>query len=153
MSSTPSAETDIPATAAICAENHSPASASEPSPAQGMTLFPQSRSNQWVVAGLCLILTGWVCYRWVELSYWGSREIEIQRQPELEYAYIVNLNTATWIELALLEGIGEVLGKKIVADREANGPFRNVEDLTRVRGIGDKKLEPLRKRLYVDLKE
>ena len=40
-------------------------------------------------------------------------------------------------ELETLPGIGEVRARAIVADREANGPFRIVEDLTRVKGIGE----------------
>lgn len=49
----------------------------------------------------------------------------------------VNLNTATVEELMTLPGIGEKRAKAIVADREANGPFRVPEDLTRVDGIGE----------------
>ena len=49
----------------------------------------------------------------------------------------VNLNTATMEELMTLPGIGEKRAAAIVADREANGPFRVPEDLTRVDGIGE----------------
>jgi competence protein ComEA len=36
------------------------------------------------------------------------------------------------------------LARRIVADREQNGPFRSVDDLARVKGIGPKTLEHLR---------
>ena len=49
----------------------------------------------------------------------------------------VNLNTATARELETLPGIGEKRAADIVADREANGPFRIAEDITRVKGIGE----------------
>ena len=49
----------------------------------------------------------------------------------------VNLNTATAEELMTLPNIGEKRAAAIIADREANGPFRTVEDLTRVDGIGE----------------
>lgn len=49
----------------------------------------------------------------------------------------INLNTATAAELETLPGIGEKRAADIVADREANGPFRIVEDITRVSGIGE----------------
>ena len=39
--------------------------------------------------------------------------------------------------------MGPSTAEKIVADREANGPFRTVEDLKRVSGIGDKKFADL----------
>ncbi|MCL1799068.1 MAG: ComEA family DNA-binding protein [Eggerthellaceae bacterium] len=51
----------------------------------------------------------------------------------------VNLNTATMSELTTLPGVGEATAKKIIADREANGPFLSVEDIMRVSGIGEKK--------------
>lgn len=50
---------------------------------------------------------------------------------------VLNLNRASATELDTLPGIGPVLAERIVADREANGPFASVEDLTRVAGIGD----------------
>jgi competence protein ComEA len=49
----------------------------------------------------------------------------------------INLNTATQAELETLPGIGPTLAQAIVAERERSGGFRSVEDLRRVRGIGD----------------
>jgi competence protein ComEA len=56
----------------------------------------------------------------------------------------VNLNTATADALDALPGIGPATAAAIVADRAAHGPFRSVDDLGRVRGIGDAKLAQLR---------
>ncbi|MGD9688967.1 MAG: ComEA family DNA-binding protein [Phycisphaerales bacterium] len=56
----------------------------------------------------------------------------------------INLNTAGATELQLLPGIGPALAARIIADREANGPFASVEDLDRVRGIGPRTIEKLR---------
>lgn len=56
----------------------------------------------------------------------------------------ININTATAEELALLPGIGPALAKRIIEDREKNGPFETVEQLDRVKGIGPKKMEKLR---------
>ena len=55
----------------------------------------------------------------------------------------IDLNTATKEELMTLPGIGEKRAADIIADREANGPFRIPEDLTRVSGIGEGILEGL----------
>lgn len=55
----------------------------------------------------------------------------------------VNLNVASAAELDALPGVGPATAEKIVADREANGPFATVEDLKRVSGIGDKKFADL----------
>ena len=62
---------------------------------------------------------------------------------------VVNLNTATQEELETLPGIGEVLAQRILEYRERNGPFRSVEDLTEVSGIGDQRLEDLRPHVTV----
>lgn len=56
----------------------------------------------------------------------------------------LNVNQATAEQLVQLNGIGEALAQRIVADREKNGPFSSVDDLTRVSGIGEKKLEGFR---------
>ena len=59
---------------------------------------------------------------------------------------LVNLNTATPVELEALPGVGPVLAGAIVAWREDNGGFGSVGQLQEVSGIGPKsfaKLEPL----------
>lgn len=56
----------------------------------------------------------------------------------------VNINTATAEQLAVLPGVGEVIGQAIVDYRQMNGPFKTVDDLAEVKGIGEKKLEAIR---------
>ena len=55
----------------------------------------------------------------------------------------VNINTADAGTLQTLPGIGEKRAADIIADREANGPFRYPEDITRVKGIGEETLAEL----------
>ncbi|GIV57108.1 helix-hairpin-helix domain-containing protein [Rhodocaloribacter litoris] len=62
----------------------------------------------------------------------------------------VNLNTATAPELERLPRIGPKLAARIVAYREAHGPFRRVADLVHVRGIGPKTLADLEPLLFVE---
>ena len=57
---------------------------------------------------------------------------------------VVNINTADAASLDALPGVGPSTATKIVADREANGPFATPDDLGRVSGIGPKKLEALK---------
>ncbi len=49
---------------------------------------------------------------------------------------VLNVNRATAVELEGLPGIGSSLARRIVADREARGPFATVESLARISGIG-----------------
>jgi competence protein ComEA len=62
---------------------------------------------------------------------------------------LINLNTATQAELETLPGIGPVYAGNIVAYREAN-PFRTVEDVEQVPGIGPKRLEAMRPLVTVE---
>jgi len=64
-----------------------------------------------------------------------------------EKAPRVNLNTATVDDLTTLPGIGPSYAKRIVDFREKNGPFKRVEDLLNVQGIGEKTLEKIRDRI------
>lgn len=57
---------------------------------------------------------------------------------------LVNLNQATAADLEALPGIGPVLAERIVAWREANGPFPSIDVLGEVSGIGEVLLENLR---------
>jgi competence protein ComEA len=61
----------------------------------------------------------------------------------------VNINTADATQLATLNGVGEAKAKAIIAYREANGPFRSVEQLAQVKGIGLKTVEKNREMLSV----
>jgi competence protein ComEA len=61
----------------------------------------------------------------------------------------VNLNTATPDELDALPGIGPVMASAIVAWRDANGPFADIEQLGEVDGIGPARLEKLRDLVHV----
>ena len=62
---------------------------------------------------------------------------------------LINLNTATQAELETLPGIGPVYAGNIIAYREAN-PFRTVEDVEQVPGIGPKRLEAIRPLVTVE---
>ena len=57
----------------------------------------------------------------------------------------VNVNTASQAELEALNGIGPAKAKAILDYRQKNGPFKSVDDLKKVNGIGDKTLESIRK--------
>lgn len=60
------------------------------------------------------------------------------------HAGFVSLNTATEQELQQLPGLGPERARGIVEDRRRNGPYRRLEDLLRVHGIGPKIVARLR---------
>jgi competence protein ComEA len=114
----------------------------EPDP--GRTVLWLRRTDQLVVGLLATVAVVLFAVDYARISDRGVRSVEILRLPETEYQYKLDVNQATWVEWALLDGIGEILGKRIVADREKNGPFRSVEDVLRVRGIGPKTMTKMR---------
>ncbi|MCB9838741.1 MAG: helix-hairpin-helix domain-containing protein [Phycisphaeraceae bacterium] len=53
----------------------------------------------------------------------------------------LNCNTASFAQLQLLPRIGPALARRIIEDRDANGPFKDAQDFQRVRGIGPRTAE------------
>jgi competence protein ComEA len=62
---------------------------------------------------------------------------------------VVNVNSASAAELAGTKGIGDAKAKAIVEYREKNGPFKSVDDLRQVKGIGEQVLAKLRPQVTV----
>lgn len=63
----------------------------------------------------------------------------------------LDLNRASAEELELLPRIGPTLARRIVEDRERRGPFRTVQELSRVRGIGPRTMEGIAPLATVDV--
>ncbi len=62
---------------------------------------------------------------------------------------VVNLNTASAAQIAELPGIGVKTAALIVQYREKNGPFKKIEEIMNVRGIGEKSFLRLKDRLAI----
>ena len=71
------------------------------------------------------------------------------RKPEPSAGSRININTATSQELQTLRGIGPALAQRIVEYRQTSGGFSAVDDLTNVKGIGEKTLEKIRNSITV----
>ncbi len=62
--------------------------------------------------------------------------------PCVLYAGPIDVNTATAEQLSeSLQGVGPQKAAAIIAYREQHGPYRSVQDLTKVKGIGDSLLD------------
>jgi competence protein ComEA len=65
-------------------------------------------------------------------------------------AETVDINRASAEQLAAaIEGVGQARAEAIVSYRDAHGPFRSVDDLTLVQGIGQRTLDANRGKLSV----
>ena len=73
----------------------------------------------------------------------SAQPVRVETEHLLAQPTAVVLPTAEAQPSMTLPGIGEKRAADIIADREANGPFRMPEDLARVDGIGEGILEGL----------
>ena len=99
-----------------------------------------------LMAAACLLL-GLVCGLSLGSRQGGELRITstvrtLSPLPE-EITLLVNINTASAQQLCSLPGIGESYAANILEYRESNGPFRTVEDLLLVEGIGQARLEAI----------
>jgi competence protein ComEA len=66
------------------------------------------------------------------------------RSGEIPLSGKVNINTATADELDTLPGVGAVTARRILDYRAAHGPFKSIEDIQQVTGIGDATYQKLK---------
>ena len=64
----------------------------------------------------------------------------------------VDVNQASAEALMTVPGIGKSLAQRIVEFRKENGPFETVDDLLKVRGIGEKSLQKMRPHVRAEKK-
>jgi competence protein ComEA len=102
------------------------------------------RADQAAVAGLVLVALTLTFGWWASQGGWQGRLIELERAEPQTAQFQVDINTAEWVELQELPGIGDTLAQRIVESRQQDGPFLDHDDLRRVRGIGRAKLEQIR---------
>jgi len=78
--------------------------------------------------------------------------IELKRQHEIveEVSFPIDINRADRHQLEALPGIGTVLAGRIMTYRDSHGPFRSLEELTDVKGIGTNRLKELEPFLAID---
>ncbi len=130
------------------------------------------QKQAWFVIGIaCLLCAGMILY---SLFFTGPKVWEGTGLPEVsslasgvsavsqtsdtasgtasssEPQEKLDLNTATQEELDALPGIGPVKAEAILQYREESGPFRTVEEIMEVKGIGEKTLEQLRPYITVE---
>lgn len=88
--------------------------------------------------------------RWLGCAADAGPARALAADERLALGLAVDPNRADARSLAFVPGLSRRLGAEIVRDREARGPFRSVDELIRVRGIGPKRLARVRPHLVVD---
>ncbi len=102
------------------------------------------RADQVTVAMFVVVALVAMSAYWVVRGGPRGELIEIDRAGPLEARFQVDINKAEAPELAELPEIGPTLAQRIVDTRAQSGPFRDHDDLRRVRGIGPVTLERIR---------
>lgn len=102
------------------------------------------RADQCVIAAIVGAALIAMAGYWLARGGHRGELIEFDEAPPLDARFQVDLNAADWPEIAALPDIGEALARRIVAVRAKDGPFRTVDDLDRVPGIGPRTIENIR---------
>jgi competence protein ComEA len=74
----------------------------------------------------------------------GRIELVVPGDTEEQSTQLINVNLAEAWLLEALPGIGATKARAIVEYREQNGPFRNIQELTEVAGIGTASFEQIK---------
>ena len=101
-----------------------------------MRLSFRARFRRGATLGLALLLLA-------TFSAIGTAQAETQENGASTSSPI-DINRASEEVLTTIPGIGETTADRIVTWREEHGPFRRVEDLMKVRGIGEKSFQKIR---------
>jgi comEA protein len=104
-----------------------------------------SRAGMWVVRSWVVVAIVTGCLT-LPLTSVAQEPAAQAPRVDARAGALVNLNTATSEQLEALPGVGPQTATRIVEYREKNGPFKKIEDLMNVKGIGEKsflKLKPL----------
>lgn len=78
-----------------------------------------------------------------------TKEIVLLEKLSTSRSDLININTADETELQKLKGVGPAIAKRIIDYREQNGEFQTIEDIKKVRGIGEKTFAKFKENIAV----
>ena len=101
--------------------------------------------DQGVIAAAVAIGMTILLAQRISVGLSSFRQVDIRRVEKKPVQFLVDINQASWPEIAQLPDVGETLARRVVESRKREGPFQTVSDLRRVRGFGQvkfKRIEP-----------
>lgn len=119
---------------------------------RSLTLFLTDEHRaflRWTMVLLVALLAA----EWSWLVLERPDPVLLTRGDTFRSTYRIEINHATWAEWIQLDDVGPSTASRIIADRKVNGPFRSLEDLMRVPGIGKATLEKMRPFLVLQSSE
>ena len=104
--------------------------------------------SDWALLGITAIflLVLAVCFFSSSADAQAGYTVSVQYETDWELAEPekIDINTADAEKLQTLDGIGEMLAERIIARRESVGPYRCVDELLEVEGIGPATVDRIR---------
>jgi competence protein ComEA len=94
------------------------------------------------------MFTGLVLSLILGLAFSSALSLQVQQAQETSEKKI-NINTASSTELQKLPRIGPKIAQRIIDFRNQNGNFKNIEEIIKVRGIGEKVFKQIKDMITV----
>ena len=79
----------------------------------------------------------------------SAKRAEGKQGGKADGSGLVNINTADEKELDTLPGIGPAMAKRIIEYRETEGSFQQIEDIKKIRGIGEAKFDKMKDKICI----
>ena len=111
--------------------------------AQGRQTYEPTPSPQQQHALMTLTVIGLATLT-IWLTFSRQRLVDFFHPPERTIRFNLDINSAPPTELSLLPGIGPTMASRIIEIRQQRGPFKSVDDITHVPGIGKITLQEMR---------
>ena len=110
---------------------------------QGQQTYEPPPSPQQQHALMTLTVIGLATLT-IWLTFSRQRLVDFFHPPERIIRFSLDINSAPPTELSLLPGIGPTMASRIIETRQQRGPFKSVDDITHVPGIGKITLQEMR---------